>query len=348
MGRSTSYLEPLEKALSLSQQRAQPSILAPMRRISWAAVTAIALSTSCGEKGTPPAPPADASAGASAVEDASGTGPEDAGPEDAAADVVVEAPRCPPDMVRVQERFCVDRYETSLVDADSEMALSPYYPPLKSSYEKFIQARQAESAKLLADAPGGEAAAMPFPLLPGFQQSGHFKPKAISRKGATPNGYLNMMMSRDACAAVGKRLCTLEEWQTACRGERGTQFPYGDTYKQGVCNVFRENHPANVLFDNMSVGMLDPRMNKVTVKGKPLLRATGATPDCKSVWGDDAIYDMVGNLDEWVDDPEGTFAGGFYSRSSKNGCERTVKAHPASYMDYSTGGRCCGDLPAPR
>ena len=54
---------------------------------------------------------------------------------------------------------------------------------------------------------------------------------------------------------------------------------------------------------------------------------------------------MVGNLDEWVEDPKGAFAGGFYSRSKKDGCDSIVRAHGNDYWDYSTGVRCCADPP---
>ena len=40
-----------------------------------------------------------------------------------------------------------------------------------------------------------------------------------------------------------------------------------------------------------------------------MLRRTGETPECISLWGDDGIADMVGNLDEWIDDAAGTFVG---------------------------------------
>lgn len=33
-------------------------------------------------------------------------------------------------------------------------------------------------------------------------------------------------------------------------------------------------------------------MNVVLYNGKSLLRKTGETPECKSVWGQDAIFDM--------------------------------------------------------
>ena len=73
----------------------------------------------------------------------------------------------------------------------------------------------------------------------------------------------------------------------------------------------------------------------------PLLRSTGATATCKSAWGGDAIYDMVGNLDEWVNADKGAFLGGFYARSTREGCDSKVSSHPRAYFDYSLGARCC-------
>jgi len=81
----------------------------------------------------------------------------------------------------------------------------------------------------------------------------------------------------------------------------------------------------------------------VRYKGKPLLRKTGETPTCVSEWEGDGIRDMVGNLDEWIDDPEGTFLGGFYSRATRSGCDARISGHPIDYFDYSTGVRCCED-----
>ena len=298
------------------------------------------LAAACDDGPSPGAPdaslPPDASLDASLEADAPLEA--DAAPD---ADAAPQPITCPPDMVRVLDRFCVDRFEMSLVDADSELPLSPYYPPLPA-FDRYLKEREAEGARLFVPSEENQGLSS-FPALPDWQRRGRTKPKALSQKGVTPNAYLMMQWARDACAAAGKRLCSLEEWQTACRGEQNRQFPYGDEYKQGACNVFREDHPGRVLFGKMTVGMLDPRMNKVAPKGKPLLRKTGATPLCKSVWGDDAIHDMVGNLDEWIDDPEGTFAGGFFSRTAKNGCEKTTVSHTATYFDYSTGGRCCSD-----
>jgi hypothetical protein len=74
----------------------------------------------------------------------------------------------------------------------------------------------------------------------------------------------------------------------------------------------------------------------------PLLRDTGASERCVSSW-DKGVYDMEGNLDEWIEDPEGTFVGGFYARNTKLGCEARVAAHAPIYYDYSLGTRCCRD-----
>jgi hypothetical protein len=73
----------------------------------------------------------------------------------------------------------------------------------------------------------------------------------------------------------------------------------------------------------------------------PLLRLTGATESCKSVWQGSAVFDMVGNLDEWIDDPTGSFVGGFYARSTREGCESKISSHSGEYYDYSLGTRCC-------
>jgi hypothetical protein len=106
-------------------------------------------------------------------------------------------------------------------------------------------------------------------------------------------------------------------------------------------------HPATRLHDSASLGHLDPRLGRVPhPAGGTVLGTTGSSPRCASRWGDDAIVDMVGNVDEWVDEPGGAFAGGFYARSTKSGCEALVTNHAEAYLDYSTGVRCCRD-PAP-
>jgi sulfatase modifying factor 1 len=239
--------------------------------------------------------------------------------------------RCPTEMVDVRGRFCIDRYEVTLVDQKQGRRLSPYYHPTRT--------QTAASFKDWSRSTPVQGLSAPAP--PEFQLSEEFEPRAESRESVTPSGYLSGNIADLACRNAGKRLCTLEEWVFACRGEGGHKFPYGDHYEEGRCNVFRETHPAQVLHGDMSTGHLDPRLNLVEAPSGPLLRKTGATPTCKSAWGGDAIYDMVGNLDEWVNAPIGAFLGGFYSRSTREGCDSKVSSHPRAYFDYSLGTRCC-------
>jgi hypothetical protein len=195
--------------------------------------------------------------------------------------------------------------------------------------EKTAPSARASSTPLASGAP------------PAWELLEPFEPKALSLAGVTPNGYVSGVLAARACANAGKRLCTAAEWVTACRGERNRQFPYGAIYEAGACNVYREAHPAAVLWGNASRNHLDPRLNLVSGATGPLLRRTGETERCRSDWGADAVFDMVGNLDEWVDEPGGAFLGGFYSRATLNGCDARVSEHPPEYFDYSTGVRCC-------
>jgi hypothetical protein len=131
----------------------------------------------------------------------------------------------------------------------------------------------------------------------------------------------------------------------SCRSQRATKYPYGGAYALGKCNVFRAIHPAAVLHKNASIGHRDPRLNLIFESGSdPLLRVTGATASCASEWANDRIFDMVGNLDEWIDDESGVFVGGFYARSTSKGCEAEISGHGPGYFDYSTGVRCCKEV----
>jgi formylglycine-generating enzyme len=249
-------------------------------------------------------------------------------------------PPCPEEMVLVAGRFCIDRYEASMVDDRTGQMFSPFYPPALDEMRKAVNGQPWGPAAL-----GRAELRPPVPLLPAWQRQPDAKARAVSRQGVVPQGYLSKLTARSACTAAGKRLCTLTEWKLACRGEGDTRFPYGSAYRHHACNVHKRHHAAAILWGNASLGHWDPRLNQLPVEGSPLLKPTGETATCKSRWGEDAIYDMVGNLDEWVDDPstKGTFVGGFYARDTVRGCDAKVSEHPAVFFDFSTGVRCCSD-----
>ena len=161
----------------------------------------------------------------------------------------------------------------------------------------------------------------------------------------TPQAYISRDQAEEACHNAGKRLCTDEEWITACKGKHPTQYPYGDEHRDGYCNdtgVSSFNHyygggnaePANEAYSWSN--MNDPRLNQL----EGTLAPTGKFKKCKNGFD---VYDMVGNLHEWTAARGGTFRGGYYLDTHINGdgCGYRTTAHAATYHDYSTGFRCC-------
>jgi hypothetical protein len=245
---------------------------------------------------------------------------------------------CPVEMVLVAQRFCIDRYEASMIDRATRRPLSPFYPPSRKDMRRAIAGQKWGPAAL-----GKEELEPPVPLLPEWQRGADIEAVAVSAAHVIPQAYLSKATARAACESAGKRLCTLSEWKVACRGDQNTRHPYGEKYRLGHCNVHGSSHPASLLYGNASLGHWDPRLNQMTVDGAPLLRPTGETLKCRSAWGIDGVYDMVGNLDEWVEDDKSTFVGGFYARDTFRGCEARVSKHPPIFFDFTTGVRCCGD-----
>ena len=167
--------------------------------------------------------------------------------------------------------------------------------------------------------------------------------RAVSAPGFVPQGYVSAAQARAACASAGKRLCTRREHLNACRGPKKTLYPYGNQYAPKACNEGRRTHPVAGLFGALASpaflwgkALNDPRINQQ----EDTLRPAGASPACVSDYG---VYDLVGNLHEWVDDRREVFAGGYYVDAEANGsgCSYTTRAHGRDYHDYSTGFRCC-------
>jgi sulfatase modifying factor 1 len=167
--------------------------------------------------------------------------------------------------------------------------------------------------------------------------------KAVSRGGVVPQAYISRNEADAACGRARKRLCTEAEWVHACMGRDATTFPYGKDRKAGYCNdagkpplvtYYATMHPTGNEWDAMN----DARLNQLP----GTISATGSHPSCKTASG---VFDMVGNLHEWVADPGGTFLGGYYLDTKLNGdgCHYKTVAHNAAYHDYSTGFRCCAD-----
>jgi formylglycine-generating enzyme len=151
------------------------------------------------------------------------------------------------------------------------------------------------------------------------------------------------VMASSACANAGKRLCSDVEWTRACRGADDRVFPYGDERMPGVCNDARDAHPAVEYFGTSASWIWSELGNPCIGQQHDTVDAAGANVDCVDDSG--RFFDLMGNLHEWIDDPAGTFRGGFYVDTAINGpgCLYRTTAHGTSHWDYSTGFRCCAD-----
>ena len=190
--------------------------------------------------------------------------------------------------------------------------------------------------------------------------------QALSEKGRFPQAYISRTESQAACAQVDKRLCSMREWQTACEGSQRTNYPYGSHWEPKRCNMDKQ-HLLSLRFG------WDPHrwhyadFNDPSLDQEPgFLAKSGELAECAS---DSGVYDLVGNLHEWVSDHvdaalvarlesegisrayqpwssgNGVFMGGFFSTHEEHGpgCKFTTIAHDPGYHDYSVGFRCCKD-----
>ena len=130
-------------------------------------------------------------------------------------------------MALVGGRFCIDRWEASLVEIapDGERPFSPYATP--------------EGRRRCA-------------------------PSRV--EGVVPQGYISRDQASRACAASGKRLCLEDEWVTACRGDPPRAFPYGDARREGRLQRLGRLSAARLLprraADVLAGPMNDPRLNQ--------------------------------------------------------------------------------------
>jgi hypothetical protein len=213
---------------------------------------------------------------------------------------------CPSGMAMVASRFCVDKWEGSLLEKQSDGSTqlwSPYETPL----------------------------------------DGHVY-VAQTVANVVPQAYISAAQSEAACKEAGKRLCAPVEWRAACGGSQGYAFPYGPTRIKNKCRDSGTAPMLVFHADTAKRGwgmseLNDDRLNQLD----NTVAKTGAYTECVNDYG---VYDMVGNLHEWTADPNGTFQGGYYLDTSEHGdgCAYRTIAHHFKYHDYSNGFRCCADM----
>lgn len=97
------------------------------------------------------------------------------------------------------------------------------------------------------------------------------------------------------CKAIGMRLPTEAEWEKAARGPNGNEFPWGNEWKKENLNA-----------------------SGVATQVAPV----GSYPQGKSYYG---VYDMAGNVMEWVDDWYEAYPGSDYKSRNYGGKRKVVR-----------------------
>jgi hypothetical protein len=132
-----------------------------------------------------------------------------------------------------------------------------------------------------------------------------------NNEGSKPLNNVNWAEAAMLCLEKGRRLCSVEEWQTACKGKWNHFFSYGNSFVTGACNTNSNN----------------------TVQSKSNSRCISS----------DGVYDLVGNLWEWVNDyrdGEHVIVGGSHLQEAASSCELSLPSQIGS-KSKTVGFRCC-------
>lgn len=127
-----------------------------------------------------------------------------------------------------------------------------------------------------------------------------------------PKDMVSQEEASNLCKQEGKHLCSITEWQAACRGKDNLKYSYGDSYKQNKCNT---NTTA--------------------------AQRSGRKVQCRSWWG---MNDMNGNLWEWTSTPDGSsflVAGGAWNTNNTSKCSDSKRSFYPQNQYPSVGFRCC-------
>jgi serine/threonine protein kinase len=157
------------------------------------------------------------------------------------------------------------------------------------------------------------------------------KPYCIDRfeypgPGRRPKTGVNFYTAKKLCEKKGKRLCTEQEWERACKGSRNIRFPYGNNFDANRCNTRTK----------------DDQNRSIT--------SSGRFRKCYSPYG---VYDMSGNAAEWTS-----------SRYRSSSSSRVIRGGSAKRPDWAVrcasrsarspssgkstlGFRCCADPKTP-
>ncbi len=164
---------------------------------------------------------------------------------------------------------------------------------------------------------GAEAAAEVVEL-PGYLIDAFAHP---GRPGAVATSKVTWKQANDLCVEAGKRLCSADEWEKACKGPRNLIYSYGDEFDASICG-------PSLQVDYKS----------------------GSLRECHSEWG---VHDQSGGLAEWTSTPMPTnpdrrlVKGGSLASAERGSRCAYFNDESANYAHPTISFRCCRDVDAP-
>jgi hypothetical protein len=141
-----------------------------------------------------------------------------------------------------------------------------------------------------------------------------------NQPGVPPVNKVAQTEAERLCATVGKRLCTADEWEKACKGPKNTIYAYGDTYDEEFCGP----------------GIEAPY-------------PSGTRRECHSGYG---VFDLSGNYAEWtstqVPGKDRFVVKGGLKANPERGTRCAQATDLSSKLpDATLSVRCCRDVDAP-
>jgi len=163
-----------------------------------------------------------------------------------------------------------------------------------------------------------------------------------NKPGVMPRSRVTFAEAVGLCLSQGKRLCTTDEWSSACSGPRRLKYPYGNELRHGVCNL----GTAHVTRDWTWYGLRKTDRSVVMSEAA----VAGRYRHCVSGYG---AYDMLGNYWEWTDagvaDHTILMGGCWATASDTVSCLSKTEKATKFYGIPSVSFRCCRDfLPKPQ
>lgn len=163
-----------------------------------------------------------------------------------------------------------------------------------------------------------------------------------NQAGVKPTVAVTWDEARELCATEGKRLCTSDEWTEACEGPEHSPYAYGFVRDSEICN-----HDKTYIIPD-DAAYQNPQTRAQEVARVNQSEPSGSRPGCVSSFG---VFDMTGNVDEWVVNESGSEHGPEYQSGLKGGywgpvrnrCRPSTTDHNRWHHGYQIGFRCCAD-----